>query len=150
MNRPGTRIVDPHTVSTEVPKSNAGASKPQSTSSDAPGQRQPPVPFGIAPPRERLFASKCLLSVRHDRPSRYPVSGYNEGDEGQAQNEPFAAVMARRAKARTVRVLRAQAGIPRTPPVKDPVAHKAAKSEWRRKARWRKMSATKRSRGTRS
>ena len=56
--------------------------------------------------------------------------------KAKAQNELLAVVMARRAKARAVRVLRAQAGIPRTPPVKDPVAHKAAKSEWRRKARW--------------
>src|SRR5580765_7851010 len=64
--------------------------------------------------------------------------------KAKAQNELFAAVMARRAKARAVRVLRAQAGIPRTPPVKDPVAHKAAKADWRRKTRWRKMSATKR------
>jgi len=64
--------------------------------------------------------------------------------KAKAQADLFAAVMARRAKARAVRVLRAQAGIPRTPPVKDPVAHKAAKSEWRRKARWRKMSARKR------
>jgi hypothetical protein len=63
----------------------------------------------------------------------------------KAEAERSAIVMARRAKARLVRALRASAGIPRTPPVLDKVAHKAAKAEWRRKARWRKTSATKRS-----
>ena len=29
-------------------------------------------------------------------------------------------------------------------PVKNTIAHKASKADWRRKARWRKMSATKR------
>jgi hypothetical protein len=65
----------------------------------------------------------------------------------KAETERLAEVMARRAKARAVRALRAAAGVPRTPPVMDKAAHKAARAEWRRKARWRKTSATKRSRG---
>ena len=40
--------------------------------------------------------------------------------KAKAEAELFAAVMTRRTKARAVRVFRAQAGIPRTPPVKKP------------------------------
>jgi hypothetical protein len=52
-------------------------------------------------------------------------------------------VMVRGVKASAVRAVRARAVISYTP-VKDTIAHKASKADWRRKARWRKMSATKR------
>jgi hypothetical protein len=47
-----------------------------------------------------------------------------------------------RGKASAVRAVRARAVISYTP-VKDTIAQ-ASKADWRRKARWRKMSATKR------
>ena len=93
-------------------------------------------------PNDNVDETRLIL--RHRVPGRCrQITKITRAMMAKAEAERCAVVMVRGVKASAVRAVRARAVISCTP-VKDTIAHKASKADWRRKARWRKMSATKR------